>query len=293
CSLMTLTEAPGSAGPGTSPVALGSLPRVERLCIARNALLHAACRGQRAHRRARPTLCRNQLRGPNRIPSRPGAAQAGVAAPVHAPAASIPPCSAPGVGHDAGAVPTCSRVTNAFPLARTAGREHIGRRLPMHGRSWNIPIGSSLLLCATLLSSCSRPLPTTPTSTALAPPATGTASSSTDPAAVEQLKRDRLLARGPRGLRVTRVHMDIVQLQPGSGYVYSLDQAEALLAQPASADARSMDYSGALSFSDQEGVCCVVYPSFRLWEDLVPYPGGGRPAPEGFAVRVRGTLMVP
>jgi len=165
----------------------------------------------------------------------------------------------------------------------------------MHGRSWNIPIGSSLLLCATLLSSCSRPLPTTPTSTALAPPATGTASSSTDPAAVEQLKRDRLLARGPRrgGLRVTRVHMDIVQLQPGSGYVYSLDQAEALLAQPASADARSMDYSGALSFSDQEGVCCVVYPSFRLWEDLVPYPGGGRPAPEGFAVRVRGTLMVP
>jgi hypothetical protein len=87
--------------------------------------------------------------------------------------------------------------------------------------------------------------------------------------------------------------MDIVQLVPGIGDLASLADALALLEHPGSAATRSLSLSGPISFSDFEGDCCVVYRPYRPWEDLVPIPGNGRPAPDQFVVRLRGQIVVP
>jgi hypothetical protein len=105
-------------------------------------------------------------------------------------------------------------------------------------------------------------------------------------------------SRAARARRVDSIHLEdvemtIVQRPPGSGYFNDLAEALQLLEDPGTAAEKHVRYSGPASFSDLEGACCVLYPEYSRWEDLVPFPGSGQPAPEAFVVRLRAWLVVP
>ena len=94
------------------------------------------------------------------------------------------------------------------------------------------------------------------------------------------------------GIHLEDVEMTIVQTTPGE-IVGDFDAAVRLLDDPINAVRKHVDYVGPASFSDDEGACCVLFDDYTRWEELVPFPGPGRPAPESFVVRLRGRLVVP
>jgi hypothetical protein len=144
------------------------------------------------------------------------------------------------------------------------------------------------MACLTLfaLVGCEAALPTAPLH-----------DSSVRSAEMASLGRARVAEPGDHGrsgaLRLEDIEMEIVQYRPGTGDLYDLNQAMQLLDHPGNALRREASFAGEMSFSDQEGACCVVYPQYSLWEDYVPIPGTGRPDPEQFVVRFRGQLIIP